>query len=294
MTVENSITFEAIGTYWSIIIEDQISKRSFNEMISTIKTRITRFDHTYSRFKSTSLVREMSQKAGNYLLPEDAQPLMDLYQRLYDITSGQLTPLIGTMLEDAGYDANYSLTPRKIRSIPEWSDALEYSYPILKVKVPVLLDIGAIGKGYIVDLVSGIIKQQGFSHFSINAGGDILNSHASYDFTEIILEHPIDTSLAIGTVNVNNKSICASSGNRRAWADFHHIINPYTKTSPKHILASWVIADTTIEADGLSTALYFSKPEELMSYFDFEYMLIDDELSIKQSHGFPAKLFAEL
>ena len=51
----------------------------------------------------------MARAAGQYHLPDDAKPMFDLYYKLYAATDGKCTPLIGQVLVDAGYDANYSL-----------------------------------------------------------------------------------------------------------------------------------------------------------------------------------------
>jgi thiamine biosynthesis lipoprotein ApbE len=44
-------------------------------------------------------------------LPDDATALLDLYDRLHELTDGALDPLIGRAHELLGYNATYSLTP---------------------------------------------------------------------------------------------------------------------------------------------------------------------------------------
>ncbi|HVY56038.1 MAG TPA: FAD:protein FMN transferase, partial [Thermodesulfobacteriota bacterium] len=105
-------TFEAIGTSWAIYIPEDLSPEREKALLDAIRTRISDFDKAYSRFRDDSLVAEMSRKAGEYRLPDDALPMLSLYRELYDISGGLVTPLVGQTLSDAGYDAAYTLRPR--------------------------------------------------------------------------------------------------------------------------------------------------------------------------------------
>jgi thiamine biosynthesis lipoprotein len=285
--------FEAIGTVWHIHIEDRLSEASYSSLCRQIKDRIEIFDHNYSRFRSDSLVTFMSKNAGFYTLPEDAELLLDLYEKLYKITNGQMTLLIGQMVSDAGYDPNYSLQPKPLRSTPKWEQAIDYKFPNLTVKTPVMLDFGAAGKGYLVDIIADLLKSQGLHSFSINAGGDIVNHNVSPSLAQVGLEHPTHSDEVIGVAKLTSGSICASAGNRRKWGAFHHIINPNTKQSPDHILSTWVVADSALLADGIATALYFADARQLQKHFSFEYALIRKDLQLESSSGFPGTFFVE-
>ena len=105
------------------------------------------------------------------------------------------------------------------------------------------------------------------------------------------LENPTDFKQVIGVVEVNNKSICASAGSRRKWGKFHHIIDPKNLKSPDKIIASWVIAKDTITADGLATCLFFTTPEKLLKYFEYEYFILFPDFTFKKSKNFGAELF---
>lgn len=202
-----------------------------------------------------------------------------------------MTPLVGRLLEDAGYDAAYSLEQAApLVSPPAWDDVMEVGEKDLCIKEPVLLDFGAAGKGYLIDIVAGILEAHGISEFSIDAGGDIIVRGA---VQRVGLENPLNASEVIGTVDVANQSICGSSGNRRAWGKFHHIMDPRTLASPRHIKALWVVADTTLLADGLSTALFFVEPEALEAKYDFEYTILYPDASFKKSEGFAGEIFTK-
>jgi thiamine biosynthesis lipoprotein len=283
--------FEAIGTAWEITFVSVIADSLAEKLLRSIKERIEEFDHNYSRFRADSLISTMAQEAGRYHLPDDAEPLFKLYKQMYDVSGGLMTPLIGQVLSDAGYDAQYSLRSGILQKTPTWSKVLDYQYPNLVVKQPVLLDLGAIGKGYLVDIVAELIEDVGVTDFCVNAGGDMLQRQTTEQPMRVGLEHPDHADEVVGIVNLKNQSLCGSAGNRRAWEDFNHIINPETQTSPTHLKAVWVLADTTILADALSTALFFTAPNKLDAAFTFEYAIVCDDYSLEHSANFPAEYF---
>jgi thiamine biosynthesis lipoprotein len=279
-------SFEAIGTRWNITVDGSDNARSKLERI--ILERIEQFDKNYSRFRSDSLVNTMAQKTGTYRLPPDSRLMMDLYKIAYDLSSGEVTPLIGNVLSDAGYDKNYSLKPGKLIKPLCWNEAMDYSFPFLEIKVPVLLDFGAFGKGYLVDIISELLQTHGLEKFTIDAGGDIL---AFGEELQVGLEHPDDPTMLVGTLTIDDMSICGSAGNRRSWDKYHHIMSPSKLESPKHIKAVWAIANSTLLADMMTTCLYFVDPSELQQSFDFEYLIIDSRNNFSASPNFPKGMF---
>lgn len=286
------ILFEAIGTKWQIDILQDIDSKKQEEVLGGINERIKVFDKNYSRFREDSLVMEMSKKAQGYLLPEDAKMMMDLYRDLYKITSGLITPMVGQILVDAGYDAKHSLEQKKPLEKPlSWDEVMDYKYPNLEIKKPTILDFGALGKGYLIDIVGGILIKNSINNFFIDAGGDLLHKTDSNHSIKIGLENPGDFKQVIGTVDICNKSLCGSSGSRRKWLDFHHIINPETLSSPKNIIATWTIAESTLLADAMATSIFLVSPEKLVPWYNFEYLILYSDYSIEKSSGFSAEFF---
>lgn len=281
------LTFEAIGTQW--FIELFGLDRMPDGLSEAIQQRIAVYDKNYSRFRDDSLVAEMSRTAGNYLLPDDAQPLFDLYRRLYDLTSGAVTPLIGQVMVEAGYDASYSLQPKQLHQPPAWDEVLDYQYPNVHLKQPALLDVGAAGKGYLVDIVAGILEEFGATAYCVDAGGDMV-CHGPQSL-RVGLEHPDQPDEVIGIVELENHALCGSAGNRRKWANFHHIIDPKSLHSPVHLKAVWVLAESALLADGLATALFFVAPAKLMKHYTFSYVLVRADNSLEHSQPFPAEFF---
>ncbi len=283
----HSISFDAIGTHWKIDALEALS----GEVERAIHERIEKFDQAYSRFRSDSLVTKMADEGGTFTLPADAGPLFGLYETLYRTTQGAFTPLIGNVLSDAGYDASYSLAPKSIRPIEMWDDAITYSFPEITIKKGTLLDFGAGGKGYLVDLVADVLRSYHISSYCIDAGGDMRYEDEQATPLRVGLEHPLDTTKAIGVATLTNQCIAGSAGNRRAWGEYHHIIDPSTLRPTVDVSATWVIAKTALVADALATCLFFVAPESLADEYKFEYLILDKEMRVKRSVHFPAELF---
>jgi thiamine biosynthesis lipoprotein len=285
-----STTFEAIGTTWSIQIDELIEDKVWTGLFVRLQRRIASFDKAYSRFRSDSLVTRISKKAGSYPLPDDGFKLLQFYEQLYKATDGKVTPLIGQTMAEAGYDATYSLQPKELHHPPKWEDVLSYDKDKLTVTEPVLLDFGAAGKGYLVDIVSELIEGQGIRDYLVNAGGDMRYRSSERHEISVGMENPFDTSEAVGVIALANQSLCASAGSKRTWEGYNHIIDPTILQSPEQVVATWVAAEDTMTADGLATALCM-QPAQTLDQFSFSYALLRQDMSIVRSKDFPVTLF---
>ena len=279
--------FDAIGTRWQIDTVDPLPP----EVVERIAARVEAFDHTYSRFRDDSLVSEIARTPGTYRLPDDADDLFGLYRRLYEATDAAVSPLVGRTLETMGYDRGYSLRPEARRApVPSWEDSLAFSDGELTTLRPLVLDVGAAGKGYLVDIVGRLVAAAGVDSFVIDASGDIV--HAGGDPIRVALEHPRDPGKAIGVVTLANGSLCASASNRRSWGDgLHHIIDATTGLPTERVIATWAMAATGLEADGLATALFLAEPQRLALTFEFDFVRMFANGRIERSPHLDGELF---
>jgi len=282
---KHNLSFDALGTQWAIETNEKLSKI----LVDRIFQRIELFDATYSRFRADSLIAQIAVQEGSFTFPSDARKLFDCYRALYNATSGKVTPLIGEMLERAGYDAAYSLQSKVQQSLPKWDDVMTWQDLTLTTARPIVLDVGAAGKGYLVDIICGILDDEGIKSYVVDASGDL--RHKGNIENKVGLEDPRDPTKVIGVIDVRNKSLCASASNRRVWGkNMHHIFDPDIAAPTMKIIASWVIADQAMVADGIATALFFTDPNVLARSFDFEYVRMHADGSIDYSYAFEGKL----
>jgi thiamine biosynthesis lipoprotein len=293
MTLRQS-NFEAIGTHWRIQVQDKVSDVRWHEIMQSIHLRIENFDKTYSRFRADSLVTRMAQEAGQHEIPDDGYKLMSFYENLYKATEGKVTPLIGQVISDAGYDSSYSFKSKRIQHPPTWENVISYNKRFINLHQPALLDFGAAGKGYLVDIIAKILESQQLYNFIIDASGDVLHRSKPNKKLEIGLENPLDSSEAIGIAQLSNKSLCASAGSKRKWNNFNHIVDPIELRSPQEIIATWVIADNTMTGDGLATALFFTDAEKLLKQFSFSYAVLNKHMQLSYAKDFPLKIFQKV
>ncbi|MBP9716763.1 MAG: FAD:protein FMN transferase [Candidatus Levybacteria bacterium] len=284
------LAFEAIGTRW--VIDCFNSSKTREEILKIISDRIEEFDKTYSRFRKDSIVWKISEKKGEYKFPHDSKELFSLYEKLELITNSAFTLLIGNTLVEAGYDSEYKLAPGEINKLPKSSEIYSFKFPVLTITKPFVLDFGGLGKGYLIDIIAKLLLENNINTFTIDGGGDIYYKNDEKTLS-VGLEHPGNFKQVIGIAKIKNQSIAASSGNRRAWDRFHHIIDANSLKSPDKILATWVVSRDAVTADGLATCLFFASPEKLLKYFDFEYLILYPDYSFKKSKNFPAELFIQ-
>jgi len=284
--LRHNYPFEVFGTQWAI---ETNSELDFS-LKQTIQNRIDAFDKVYSRFRPDSLVTEISKTAGEYVFPADAKALFEFYKNIYALTAGKVTPLIGDVISRAGYDAHYSFKAQPQKPVEAWDDVLNWNGLTLTTTKPVLLDVGAAGKGYMVDILAAILDELLVSGYVIDASGDL--RHKGNSKNVVGLEHPLEPGKVIGAVEVSNRSLCASASNRRAWGEgMHHIFDPDELAPTKEIIATWVIADEAMMADGLATALFFVDAHRLSGAYDFEYVRMFADGSVQYSPYFKGKLF---
>lgn len=279
----HSWQFEALGTHWSIDTPVELT----GPQRGVISQRIETFDKIYSRFRDDSLVQRL-RRPGMYEFPEDVVPLLTLYKKMYEITDGKVTPLIGSQLEQAGYDTQYSFNAGDIMDIPSF-DILNWDgNMVLRPDESVVLDVGAAGKGYLVDIIGEILAAENIHEYTVDASGDVRHRGSA----EVVgLEHPGDPTKIIGVANLANKSLCASAVNRRTWQGYHHVFDPDTKQSTSSMIATWVIAESALLADALTTALFFVPAKILQKEFDFTYVTIDVHGAIDASPDFDGELY---
>ncbi|THG28560.1 FAD:protein FMN transferase [Naasia lichenicola] len=280
------LVFEAIGTRWAISTPVPLTEGQRARVAERIET----FDLAYSRFRTDSLVADLARRAGEVLFPDDVDAMMAVYRRLYEATDGAMTPLVGASLERLGYDRDYSLTPSGAAlASPVWDDRVSLSRHAIRVSEPTLLDFGAAGKGYLADLVVEALAEEGITDCTVDAGGDLVH-HGSAPL-RIALEHPYDAGKAIGVIELERGALCGSATNRRAWGSgLHHVLDGLTGEPVHEVAATWVLADTALDADALATALFFVGADRLAD-FDFRFVRMFTDGSAEFSPDLPGRLF---
>ncbi|MFD5215925.1 FAD:protein FMN transferase [Microbacterium sp. NPDC058345] len=276
--------FDAIGTRWEIETAEPLPRR----VRDAVGAVIERFDADWSRFRADSLVTRL-REGGTAAAPADAAAMLGAYGELSDATGGAVNPLIGDGLEALGYDAAVSLRPGSPRPGPQdWRRMLRCSAAALTLEGPAVIDVGALGKGRLVDLVLAELSTVP-GRVVVDASGDLRVRGGSL---RIALEHPYDPSRAIGVVEVADRALCASAVNRRAWGGgLHHVLDARTGMPVRRWAATWAIAADTMHADAVATALFFDGGERIAERWDAQWVRMSTDGRVEWSAGFDGDLF---
>lgn len=275
--------FEAIGTRWEIESDRELTADERRD----VSVVIERFDREWSRFRADSVVSSLAG-GGAAVLPTDAGVMLDAYRELSDATGGAVNPLIGGSLSALGYDASISLVasdaqpaPADWRSILGWRDRLTLAGPAI-------IDVGALGKGRLVDLVQQALAAVS-GNLVVDASGDLAVRGGE---VRVGLEHPFDATRAIGVATIRDQALCASAINRRAWGDgLHHVLDARTGIPVRTWAATWAIASDAMHADAVATALFFDGGTTLAAAWGVEWVRMSTDGRAQRSPDCPVDLF---
>ncbi len=129
------------------------------------------------------------------------------------------------------------------------------------------LDLGGIAKGYIVDSLISLLKENGVKSGLINAGGDIytFGKKSNGDDWIIGLRHPrMDKSYVLDHITL---PAVATTGDyeryfMRNGVRYHHILDPSTGYPARRSVSVTVWTETAMDADALATTIFVLGPEE--------------------------------
>jgi FAD:protein FMN transferase len=292
MSASNQFQLTAIGTAWEIDADRPLPENLRQGICSLAED----FDHVWSRFRADSLITEIAQAegGGRFEFPARDAALFELYDRLVAATDGAVDPLVGKDLELLGYDARYSLTPDASalagrRRRDSWRRDISRDETTITTSRPVVIDVGAAGKGYLVDLITGALLKAGFNDFLVDGSGDL--RHRGPEPVVVGLEHPTAPGRVIGTVALRDRALCASAANRRTWGEgLHHVLDGRTGRPVSDVVATWAMAADAATADGLATALFVSDPDRLRS-FEVTWVRMMADGRVQWSNDFDGELF---
>ncbi|WP_233566582.1 FAD:protein FMN transferase [Cohnella endophytica] len=205
-------------------------------------------------------------------------------------TNGVFDPTVGKTMEECGFNRHY-LSGEVIESFADASVTyrdivMDEHNRTLYLKKPMVIDLGAVAKGFAIDLASRELQR--FERFVVNAGGDLYagGSDERRNVWKIGIQHPERAEQNIHIVEITNEAICTSGSYERKSSvtdGVHHIIHPRTKRSPNDWVSCTVIAPFAMMADAFSTAAFLLGEEgskALIEQAELKGILISSQLQI--------------
>lgn len=304
--------FRAMGTDIAICfsgIKEDIAKKE----IDGIKNSISRFENRFSRFIRDSELSIMNKACGSFDASEEMMDILREIKKYHLETKGIFDPTVICALESIGYDESFEKISSEKKSENDFNIGLHkdrfdkrgrLSEAIVDEKNNAVfvteglrIDLGGIGKGYIMDEIVQDLIVKGFKDFWISAGGDIfLVGKDSDENWTVGVQNPKDLDNDLAKINVSDKSMAiATSGvmkrkGIRGGFKWNHIIDPRTGLSVTNdILAVTVIAPSVSEADVFAKTVLILGREDGMELINgrggTECLIIDSDLNILLSNN---------
>ena len=267
------------GTTYNISARgESIDKDSLQQ---AIEVRLNEIDARMSNWRDDSDVSRFSKAEPDIWFPvqRETADVVAAAKKMSDETDGAfdvtVAPLVRLWNFGAGTDGNF--TPPTPEQITETLSRVGHQHfeiqldpPALRKRVASLeLDLSAIAKGYAVDQVGTLLRDQQIDHYMIEIGGEILCRGTNRDGSpwRIGLEAPERGKRRVASIVPLNNEGLATSGDYRNYFEhdgvtYSHTINPKTGRPVEHNLAAvTVIAEECMVADAMATAILAMGPD---------------------------------
>ncbi|MEQ1665679.1 MAG: FAD:protein FMN transferase [Bdellovibrionales bacterium] len=286
-------SFPALGTHWWVEIID--NNPNITQLKPGILIIVQEFEKNYSRFMPTSLISSLNNSKALKNAPQELQDMLKYSADIHIKTDRVFNITVGSQLEKDGYGQVKDLSSKIAL---ETEKHINIDQSLIRLSETTRIDLGGIGKGWLIDKLADYLKASGISDFIINGGGDIYVASNDRQAIKIKIEHPTIVGQSIGTIFIKNGGLASSSAQKRKWTTAsgkitHHIINPATNKAQSKLASIHIYAKTTTLADVLATVFLLideRKRQELSKKFNVSYLAINHDLSFYKSPGFPAEM----
>ena len=258
----------------------------------------------------------INKNAGKSPVKVDEEMIvfLEYCKELYTITNGKTNVMLGSVLElwhdareDALDDFGY-LNPDDLPSMAALEKANEHtSIDLLVIDKEAstvyitdrkaALDVGAIAKGYTVDILAEKIKAEGAESVALNIGGNIrtigLKPRGEQWVVGITNPDKSSEQSLYCKVEIGSTSMVTSGDYERYFyageTKYHHIIDPETLVPAAYFSSVTIITENSGLADALSTALFCMSYDDglalVNSISGVEVVWIDLNYNVKTTPG---------
>lgn len=270
---------------------------------------IERLEKLFSRSLEDSDVSKVNTAAG--LNPVKVNPevlyVTERAVEFAELAEGGFDPTIAPLVDLWGFlGQEYRVPePQELERTIPFVDytALKIDRDHLELFLPrehMGLELGGIAKGFIVDQALEVLNQADVKHAFINAGGDIglLGPKPDGEPWRVGIANPRETDQVIAVLSITDCSVVTSGDYERSFEEdgkvYHHILDPETGMPADELASVTVVAETTMMADALSTAVFVLGPQKGLQLIEglteVEGVLITSDLGVLVSSGLEDKV----
>lgn len=201
----------------------------------------------------------------------------NLSEGKFDITVGPLVKLWGIGTEHARVPSKAEIS--KILPLVDYRqiELDEKNNSVFLKRPGMSIELGGIAKGYAADEAVKILRQNGIKHGTVDLGGNIVVIGTKPDgkLWKIGIQNPFFKTRGsiVATVEVADKTLVTSGPYERYIEKdgkiYHHILDTRTGFPVENELMSvTIIAESSIDADALSTTVFAMGLEEGMDFVE--------------------------
>ncbi len=306
-----------MGTSYSIRIRPSATPPDVNQEKAQglVQKELNRIDSVFSTWKKDSQINKINTaKRGEVVeVPAELIRLIEKSRELNRFTGGAFDPTMGPLIDLWGFGTSMRTTPPSDLEIKLTKEStglgkLEYinDHNVKVIDPAVRLNMSAIAKGYAVDRVFELLREQGFQDVLVEVGGEIrASTSAKYpQGWKIGIERPeYDMERELyGALKIKDGAV-ATSGDYRNFFKYNgkrysHIIDPETGYPVKgNVVSATVTGKDCMTADALATSLLvmdadrgINMIEKLDGYETLLLIMVDDQLYEKMTPGMAAYL----
>lgn len=274
---------EKFSTFYSAQYE---SEQDFGEAIDSL---LSKFNMSLSPFEQNSIISAINSSDTPLVADKWLRDIIILSKDINKKTLGAFDPTISPMINSwgFGFKQNKFPTDSDVKDMMSLvgMDKIELSDngKVTKQNKDITLNFSAIAKGYAVDLVASLLKDNGVENYLVNIGGEIACNGVNEKGEEwrVGIDKPEESNISgdiHSVLSLSGKSL-ATSGNYRRFKEVEgqkvwHIIDPRTGyPTQAHVLSATVIADDCATADAYATALMVLGVEDGMPIIEADSTL---------------------
>jgi len=267
-------------TYHITLVAAHLNQKDLKSKIDMRFDDINRSMSTYRKDSEISRFNNLQNTGEKFYVSGDFWQVMTVAQKIYQLTGGAWDGTVKPLVNLWGFGStkNKYTIPEKtaiqahLANIGFNHIEIAADRCLIKYKAAISLDLASIAKGYAVDQVAALIRENGINDFLVEIGGEVYAAGLRKDgkpwkigINQPIKNAPVDQVYKV--VNLHDKAF-ATSGDYRIFFEidgrrFSHIIDPrtgYPVTSG--VVSASIVADNCTFADGLATALVVLGPEK--------------------------------
>ena len=263
-----------MGTTWSISLLPEKGETDLVGLEKQLQQRLDQINALMSTYDPVSEISRFNDQLGTEWFPVSTATaeVVALSLQISQLTGGAFDISVGPLVELWGFGpkerGRQIPTDEQIQAllgrIGYQNLQLRQHPPAMKKQIPLLrIDLSAVAKGYAVDALAGLLRDQGYRNFLVEIGGEMRIAGRREDGTpwRIAIEKPLEGRREVETIFPLTATAVATSGNYRNFfvengQRYAHTIDPVTGRPARHKLASVTVLDLTCaRADALATAL---------------------------------------